>query len=191
MSVITATVLYENETFVGDCDKVISLNCNEFTGDTPKFGWLAREAAPDGDINGIKYSLTFSDPATGPNPHPDALKGVWIETLGGTGVLIDANANTGVTDTITACNTCCGESAAVTPQYNGTFPALTAQTLHTGTVVRADNGSFIAKERAELDYYGRVLSIVFASRSGANSTYNITYYTKPTAIAGDTVTQLT
>lgn len=183
MSVITATVLYENETFVGDCDKQISLNCNEFTGDTPKFGWLARQAAPDGDIDGIKYSLTFSDPGT------DALKGVWVETLGGTGVLIDADGTTGVTDTITACNACCGESTAVTPEYNGTFPALTANTVHTGTVVRADDGSFIARQRAELDYYGRVISITFTSRSGGNSTYGATWYVKPTAKAGDTVTQ--
>lgn len=182
---ITAIALFENETFIGECDKEISLNCNEFTGDTPKFGWLARQVSPDGDLEGIKYSLTFSDPGT------DALKGVWIETLGGHGVLIDADPTTGVTDVITACNACCGESTAVAPEYDGTFPAMTGNTVHTGTVVRADAGTFIAKERAELDYYGRVISIVFASRSGANSTYNATWYVKPAAITGDTVTQLT
>lgn len=183
-NIITARALWQNDIFFGDCDKEVSINSNNFAGETPKFGYLNRVFNPIGDANGIAYALTFA------NPNADALTGVWIETTDGQGVLIDADPTDGVSDVIAAADACCGESTAVTPHYAGTYPAMTAQTLHTGTVVRADAGTFLAKERAELDYYGRVLSIAYASRSGSNSTYNITYYTKPVAIAGDTVTQL-
>jgi hypothetical protein len=176
-NIITARALYIPETVFTLCDKEVSLNSNKFVGDTPKFGWLNRIASPIGGDDGIAYALTFA------NPNADALKGVWIEEEGGVGVLIDADPTTGVADVITAADACCGNSTAVAPHYAGTYPALTLNTIHTGTIVRADDGSYLAKQKLILDDYGkRVLTISFTSRSGGNSTYGYTAYAIPAAV---------
>lgn len=185
-NIITARALFIPDSVFTTCDKEVSINSNKFTGDTPKFGWLNRiaSAVDNGNNDGIAYALTFA------NPNADALKGVWIEEDGGIGVLIDADPTTGVADVLTAANACCGNSTAVAPHYAGTYPALTGNTVHVGTITRADGGTYLAQQKLILDDYGsRVKTIAFASyNSGTGvSTYNWTAFTKPVAVSYNSV----
>lgn len=186
-NIITGRALYIPETVFTTCDKEVSINSNNFTGGTPKIGYLNRKVSPVSESDGIEYELTFA------NPNVDALSGVWIEEEGGIGVLLDAAT---VAAVVTAADACCGQTTAVTPFYGGTYPAMTGNTLHVGTITRADGGTYLAQQKLTLDDYGpQVKTVAFASyNSGTGvSTYNWTAYTKPVATyfnsVLDTVTQ--
>lgn len=177
MSLITAKKIFENNIFVGHFNAFSTVNCDEISG-SPKEAWLVRD--PTGEN---EYTIVTVNPAKG-----SALKGVWIDQ-GGRGILLDA----ALSDFIAKCNSCCGEDSAVSPVYNGVFPANDGPVLKTYTILRSNNGSILADQDAAYAYLKDAVPNSF-SRSSRNNgtgvtTYTMQAYADPFPKGADTITQ--
>lgn len=121
---VNAKVIFNDSQFVGCNNEFRPINCDKISV-SPRAAWLVRD--PDGLL---EYSIVFQQP-TGQG----ALSGVWIDQRG-KGILIDGT----VADFVDKCNACCGDSAEVTPIYNGTFPDVVGPVAKDYTVTRTDGG---------------------------------------------------
>lgn len=187
MDLIQARKLWENGTFVGDCATVFSFPCGRFTGSTPRLAWLVPNSGCCGTPEGWTLQLNSPYPTLAENTAHGILQGVWLE-YDGIGVLIDA---TDVANVVTLCNECCGEASAATARYNGTFPSVADIEPTLFTVVREDEGSQLAFQRAMLDYLGQYIEGTFqrTGYAGGESTYTMQSRGTVTPIGDDTVTE--
>lgn len=176
---ISAVVIWKNGHYLGTCTTLHTLNCNLFNNDTPKAAWLSNMSYCCGGDEA--YKLTFSKPKNDPN----ALSGTFI-VEDGLGYFVDGV----VSDVIAKCDACCGDNVAVTPVYNGTFPAILLPLAKTYTVTRADDGTFRANEKFRIDYMDWIIDgSLTSSRSGSNTIYVFTAYYDPIPQGPDTIVE--
>jgi hypothetical protein len=179
--IVSAKKIWDGDYFVGCVDEFVPVNCDSLKGE-PKEAWLLRR--PDGDL---EFSVDFEEP-TGTDA-VGALKGVWLD-LDGRGVLLDGT----LSDFVSKCNECCGDSPQVTPIYDGEFPDTVGPVAKTYTVTINNNGTVIADQDALYAYQPWAIANTFSRTSRNNGTGVTTYtfqsYTDPRPQSStDTVTQ--
>jgi hypothetical protein len=188
MDFVTARKIWENGSFMGNCETTFAFPCSHFSNSTPRLGWVV----PFGGCCGVQqgYALAGGNPNPG-NPAANVLagviEGVWIE-YDGHGVLIDA---TDVANVVGVCNACCGGSAAATARYDGVFPTAADIADTQWQFTRTDNGSMYDFQRASLAYQGQYTegSFVKVSHVGGVSTYRFMSNQEITGHTGDTFTE--
>lgn len=121
---VNAKVIFNDSQFVGCNNEFRPINCEKITV-SPRPAWLVRK--PDGEL---EYSIVFQQPVG-----EGSLSGVWIDQRG-KGLLIDGT----VADFVDKCNACCGDTADVTPIYDGVFPDVVGPVAKDYTVTRTDGG---------------------------------------------------
>lgn len=181
MSEISATVLYKQGHYLGACAIQHNLNCAIFNDDTPRDAWLSNMSACCGGDEAYKVTMTK------PIGDPNALSGVWV-VEGSVGYFLDGVAS----DVVAKCNVCCGNSSAVTPVYNGTFPPILLPLAKTYTVTRTDLGNFMAYSRFEVDYMDDIIdgTVLRTAYTSGVSTYVFqSYNIAVIPQRGDTVVQ--
>lgn len=178
MGTITAVVIWKQGHFVGQCVTPQALNSARFT-EGPKAAWLSSASYCCGGDEA--YKLTYSNPND-----INALTGVFVAE-DGIGYFLDGT----VADVIAKANGCCGDAAAVTPIYNGVFPAVVLPLAKTYTVVRADNGDLMASDKFMVDYMKWIIDGTYlkTAYSGGNSTYVFQSYSDPIQQGNDTITE--
>lgn len=175
MSLVTAKKIFEDNIFVGPKNVLTTINCDAITN-SPKAAWLIVDPSAE-----VEFNIVTVDP-----DNASAIKGVLIDQ-DGRGVLVDGE----IDDFIAKCNACCGADSAVTPVYDGTFPAPAAQVAKSYTVQRTDNGTGIAMQDASYAYlrYALPNTFKFSSRNNTTgvSTYKFDAYELPPKQGTDTV----
>jgi hypothetical protein len=180
MSILAkAVVLYENEEFIGECQKEVVINCDQIVG-TPKLAWFDRKY--DGYTIG---SVDFEDPKS-----ENALRGVWI-VVAGIGMLLNADS---VDEIIEACNSCCGDTPSIPAKYDP-IPAFSQGVPATYTITTADYGDGSAFQDFNLKYMkyiigGTLLRTGYNASTGI-STYTFQSYTDPVPQVADQITNET
>ena len=180
MGQIVVTILMQNHTFVGKCNKTLALNCSLF-GDAPKVVWLQQDGCC-GDMDSLK--MTFQDPKD-----PSAIKGIFVNVGDQTWVIDAAD----VASVIAACNACCGASTVVDAVYGGNLPATVSPLAKTYTVTRTDDGNLMATERFMVDYSKSIIdgSLNKLSYDAVNkiSVYQFNAYKDPIQQRSDSIVE--
>lgn len=178
MTQISALIIWKQGHFVGKCTTPQALNSALFS-EGPKPAWLSSASYCCGGDEA--YKLTFAKPND-----INALSGVFVAEQG-VGYFIDG----AVADVIAKSNGCCGDAAAVTPIYNGTFPAIILPLAKTYTITRADNGQLLDSERFMIDYMKWIIDGTYLKTAydGTNSTYVFQSYSDPIQQGADTIVE--
>lgn len=169
--IVQASVLYQNEEFLGICPTPKSFNCDRVQG-TPRAAWLIQ--SPD---SYEQYRVTFDNPND-----VNALTGVWI-SYDGVGFFLNAAS---VAAWVTACNTCCGSSPVVAPLY-ATLPLYIQPLAATYTITREEDNSSVAFDDFARDYLKYIISgtLLKTAYSGGRATYTFSSYKDPIPLGPD------
>lgn len=160
----------------------ITIDCDNNLMGTLRRAWLV----PRDCAGGKDYDLLFFQPD--PNIQ-NVLTGIWMQTSDGEGIVLNASS---ITDIISACDSCCGNSPVVAVEYSPTAPIVPVveylPSLYFFT--RTDNGSNYAKVKAEMDYYGQYLPGTFTllSHSGTTTNYSFSSMHMPSLLNVDAYT---
>lgn len=184
MNIILVKQLYRDGTYVGTCTDKAPISCDQVQSG-PRSVWLRRKQTCCAGETGIQYELTFKKPlaADGVTLETNALVGMWIDLPNGKGVMVDATQ----VEIQNACRACCDTEIAIVGNYAGGVPAMTLATALDYCITRADDGGQQAVNKAGLDYFDQVVTLVVADSNGTTTHYHVTAYSKPTGIGADTV----
>lgn len=168
--IFKASVLYQNEEFLGSCTVLQSFNCALMQG-TPRLAWLVQSEGIE------QYKVTFTNPND-----INALQGVWI-SIDGLGTLLNVAT---VDLVINACNACCGSTPSLASAY-ASIPAFIPPVAATYTMTREEDNGAVAFEDFALDYYKYIISgtLLRTAYSGGRATYTFSSYKDPIPLGPD------
>lgn len=168
--IFKATVLYQNEDFLGNCTTQKPFNCALMQG-APRLAWLVQSEGIE------QYKVTFDNPND-----INALQGVWV-SIDGQGTLLNVAT---VDLVINACNACCGSTPTLASAYSS-IPAFIPPVPATYTMTREEDNSAVAFEDFALDYYKYIIpgSLLRTTYSGGRATYTFSSYKDPVPLGPD------
>jgi len=163
MALIKVKLLWAFSEFVGYNNKTEYINSEDII-ESPKAFFITKNL---NEGNDQEWDTTLQDPGV-----TGTIEGVLVGLKGRPdGVVIDGTLE----DVIAAINAAPGTSPEVTPVHDGTFPIVEAPTAVEYTLVRRDDGTMQATERANRDYSEYVVASTFFRSSRNTSTGASTY----------------
>jgi hypothetical protein len=168
--IFKASVLYQNEEFLGNCTTLQSFNCALMQG-TPRLAWLVQS-------DGIEqYKVTFTNPND-----INALQGVWV-SIDGLGTLLNVAT---VDLVINACNACCGSTPSLASAYDS-IPAYIPPVAATYTMTREEDNGAVAFQDFNLDYMKYIIpgTLLRTGYTSGRATYTFSSYKDPVPLGPD------
>lgn len=187
-NLVNAYVIYDGttDTYVGDQNVQISINCERLQAYSPRPVWLKRQLAP-GDGTTIVYIPTFA-PTSAELLDANTLPGFWIEQ-DGKDTMVDV---TTIAAFQGACDACCGTVPAIIANlYGGNAPGFTPVTLNSFCIFRLDDGGVNSINQLSLDYQNQVLGGTVQHKSHITGVSHYTvqsFYTTLVQMGSDVVT---